>query len=369
MRVVLALRSFHPNIAGWIEGLKGRGHDVRVIVSLKTSKQPHGDYDLVFVENVGWLSRGLTRLFRLDSQLKVEVWRPVRLWRALAEPHPDVVLMKTQGVSTLMISLMALALRARRVSWGNQPWQRAGRWRLLARLGLMPRRHVRTTAERVGAIGSPAETRGPDRYVPYAVRLPPQVRAPRADREGPIRVLTVAEYRSPRKRPWWTLEAAARAGLLDGQLEFTFVGVGTSESPGYQRLVELVGEHDCGPLVTTRFGVPHSEMDAIYASHDLLVLPSRDEPFGMVVLEAMAHGLAVVVSDAVGAKSCVLPGDTGFVFDSHDIADLADKLRHLAEAPALLDRMGLRGRALVEAHASPDGCAQAIEEVAGVRGR
>ena len=62
----------------------------------------------------------------------------------------------------------------------------------------------------------------------------------------------------------------------------------------------------------------------MYRSASCFVLPSTYEPFGVVVLEAMAAGLPVIVSDKVGsAEDFVLEEKTGFVFPSGNPKDLA----------------------------------------------
>jgi glycosyltransferase involved in cell wall biosynthesis len=48
---------------------------------------------------------------------------------------------------------------------------------------------------------------------------------------------------------------------------------------------------------------------------DALILPSAQDGFGLVVLEAMAAGLPVIVSDRVGAKDCVDEEKNGFIFE------------------------------------------------------
>ena len=73
-----------------------------------------------------------------------------------------------------------------------------------------------------------------------------------------------------------------------------------------------------------------SALPAIYAAADALILPSRSETFGVVVLEAMHAGLPVVVSDRVGcAEDLVSDGVTGFRFPSGNAAALAELPRLL----------------------------------------
>ncbi len=61
----------------------------------------------------------------------------------------------------------------------------------------------------------------------------------------------------------------------------------------------------------------------------VFVLASVSESFGLVVLEAMASGLPVLISSAVGASECVVEGKNGFVFPSRDVTTLARHLNRL----------------------------------------
>lgn len=81
-----------------------------------------------------------------------------------------------------------------------------------------------------------------------------------------------------------------------------------------------------------------------YARADLLVLPSLFEPFGIVLLEAMAAGLPVVASRVGGIPEVVVDGETGLLVEPGNPEDLASALLRLASDPDLRARMGDRGR-------------------------
>ena len=74
---------------------------------------------------------------------------------------------------------------------------------------------------------------------------------------------------------------------------------------------------------------PYSEQVNVFNQNDIFVLPSVNEPIGIVVPEAMACGLPVVVSDTCGAKTYVKDGVNGFIFKTYDYFDLADKIIQL----------------------------------------
>lgn len=66
----------------------------------------------------------------------------------------------------------------------------------------------------------------------------------------------------------------------------------------------------------------HSQLAEELNNHDVLVLPSAFDSFGMVVVEAMACGLPAIVSEHVGARELVLPGKTGEIVRFGDYSSL-----------------------------------------------
>lgn len=71
-----------------------------------------------------------------------------------------------------------------------------------------------------------------------------------------------------------------------------------------------------------------AELPRLYAMGDLFVLPSEDEPWGLVINEAMCSGLPIVASEGVGAAADLIhPGYNGFRFPPGDRAALVQALR------------------------------------------
>jgi glycosyltransferase involved in cell wall biosynthesis len=88
-----------------------------------------------------------------------------------------------------------------------------------------------------------------------------------------------------------------------------------------------------------------TELPRYFDLCDVFVLPSRHEPWGLVVNEAMNAGRAVVVSDDVGCQEdLVHEGETGAVFPVGDVAGLAAALGRVLTTPESSARMGARGR-------------------------
>jgi len=79
---------------------------------------------------------------------------------------------------------------------------------------------------------------------------------------------------------------------------------------------------------------------AWYRRSHVFVLPSLEDGYGLVVTEAMASGLPVIVTDRTGARDAVRDGETGFVIASGDVEALADRIRTLFEDQGLRERMG-----------------------------
>ena len=77
-----------------------------------------------------------------------------------------------------------------------------------------------------------------------------------------------------------------------------------------------------------------------YSAADVLVVPSRYEPFGMVVLEGMLHGLPVIAAEVGGPADILEHGRTGLLFPPRNVTALAAALRQLVENDEDRRRMG-----------------------------
>ena len=89
---------------------------------------------------------------------------------------------------------------------------------------------------------------------------------------------------------------------------------------------------------------PSTQPERVLRQASVLVLPSVQDGFGLVVLEAMAAGLPVIVSDHVGAKDCVREGVDGFVVPMRDADAIAERLAWLAADRGRGQQMGRKAR-------------------------
>jgi glycosyltransferase involved in cell wall biosynthesis len=110
-----------------------------------------------------------------------------------------------------------------------------------------------------------------------------------------------------------------------------------------------------------------TQLCRVYAAADIMVLPSKTEPWGFVLNEAMEFGLPLVITDAVGAGAELIhPGENGFIVPSGDELALTQALEQLINDPGLRTTMGAASRRIVE-HFSPKnwaaGVVRAIETV------
>jgi glycosyltransferase involved in cell wall biosynthesis len=88
-----------------------------------------------------------------------------------------------------------------------------------------------------------------------------------------------------------------------------------------------------------------TELPRYFDLCDVFVLPSRHEPWGLVVNEAMNAGRAVVVSDDVGCQQdLVREGETGAVYPVGDVAALAGAIERVLAMPETAARMGAAAR-------------------------
>ncbi len=142
---------------------------------------------------------------------------------------------------------------------------------------------------------------------------------------------------TPQKAPERFLEVAARVAEELPEARFVLAGDGVLRGHLEERAVEL------GLAERTSFPgfLAGPALRALFSEASVLVVPSESEPFGMVVLEAMAHGVPVVMPSDCGAAETV---QSALKVDSRDVELLADRTLAVLRRPALARDLAVSAR-------------------------
>jgi glycosyltransferase involved in cell wall biosynthesis len=267
-----------------------------------------------------------TRSFGIGA-LDLLVVGPRRLSAVLDELNPDVVSVTGWSLASISPILWARKRHIPAVMYNESgktsgllrdPVSNAYRRRMLQ--GCDAYLTVgRAATEFVTQLGA-APDRCVEVWLPSAGIVDPLEPWAPGDREGTLRILWVGRL-IKRKRPEIAIEAFGRiAGEINGA-SLTIVGSGPldarvrSAAARVGGPIELVGR------------VEGERLGSIYRRHDVLMVTAVRETWGLVVNEALAHGLYVIASDDVGAAKCLLEDQTGRIVRADDVEAFADALR------------------------------------------
>ena len=211
-----------------------------------------------------------------------------------------------------------------------------------------------------------------ERFPPAADRLSIIPGAPRsfANTPAPARALPDAGKHillmvgrfHPRKGQDTLLEIAEQLPVnIRANLAIWMVGQPIKQA-FFKSLQEQAGKLDCAVRFFT--DVPDEELPHFYKRASLFVMTSRPwknsvEGFGLVYLEASAHGLPIVGFDVGGVRDAVREDETGFLFPEGDLVSARDKIAELLENETLREKLSARAVAHAASH-SWQGIAQQI---------
>ncbi len=286
----------------------------------------------------GWMRRTLSPRLGFRPLQCVTDYDPIAAWRlrrAVATLRPDLVL-----------------------AHGTRAMRYAGRLSGVLKIGVLHNTRFKPEMARMdgfiavsprvaeaAAIQFPAK---PIEIVPNMVRV--------GDGEGrpPFRdppVIGSLGRLHPNKGFDGLLEALA-SPMLSGQPWRCVLGGDGPERGRLEAQVERLGLTD-----RVCFTGWVSDRHAFFEALDLFVLPSREEPFGIVLIEAMAEGLPVVVTDTDGPSVIVKDTETGLIVPREDPERLARAVSAALGNKADAARMGASGQRDVKARFSREAVA------------
>lgn len=357
MRILFVAPRFHTNQVPLVLALRRAGHDVLFDVLFEGPTEDRFALSPTVVEPAR-LSRWL-ELRRNPSNLaadRADHAFPALLayWRRLRALKPDAVIVRDpirpfswRAALAARLLGVPLVLYTQGVVHGNATRRRDVLRSVVMRLLDAPWYSPVSGDPRLPKLH-------PDlHYLPFAADLDRAVKS-EWFLDGRVNILCIGKF-TERKNHLLMVDAFDRLRRRF-DVRLTLVGERSTSEHGryHDAVVARIDALGLREQIAVRTNVMFADMADLYRTHDVFVLPSRNEPAGVSILEAMSHGLPVVCSTTSGTRWYVEPGASGHVFASDDLSDLVAKLETMLESREALVRMGNRARSLAETKHHPD---------------
>lgn len=267
---------------------------------------------------------------------------PKILWRLL-RARPDAIISGGFSIPSFYALLCCKLIGAKLIIYsdGTPAYEKGLGWpQRAARKVLVPRVSAfiaksRPAAERFEELGA----KGRIFLAPHTANLAPLLAIGESRRwsdNAELRLLSVGRL-IPRKGIRHLIRALAAMRPVRRPVSLKIVGSGPQEAE-LRTLAQSLGVRG----ISFAGFVDQNELPAHYAAADAFVFPTLEDPYGIVLLEAAASGLALIASEHAGAtQDFVRDGESGMIFNPLDERALAERIAKLADCPRLVRELGL----------------------------
>lgn len=354
-----------------VEALRARGHDITVLTTSFGLAAPRTEahvyrvltaLDAVYrgtlhrrwreAHQMAWSRRNLRVTRAVCAEVQPEL---AFVWQMLSTSIPPIMAVQAAGVPTVYRVGSHWLVMLRRALLGEaNPLKR---WYRAAQVGFQRMDALRLEAAIFNSASLRASYAGAGFDVAPSVVIPsglpvawiatPGTRAtPTHDpscangARHPLRLLFAGRLEDA-KGPAVAIRAVGHLVHALGCANVTLDVVGRGHPDEVARLDELVRAQRLEGTVRRHGFVPREALLRRYAAYDVLLFTTRRwEGLPMVVLEAMAQGLAVIASDIGGPRDVITHGHNGLLVPPNDPVALARAVERVLRRPALLAALG-----------------------------
>ena len=105
-----------------------------------------------------------------------------------------------------------------------------------------------------------------------------------------------------------------------------------------RNLVKMIAERNADNFIALHTSEP--DVESLFMESSILAMPSRREPFGMVIIESYSFGVPVVAFDIPYGPAALIDSDTGVLVEPYDCQAFADAMLTLMENPGKRKALG-----------------------------
>lgn len=345
MKIAMLAASGSVHTARWSRGLISRGHEVMLISNSASTISPPG-----------------VPVRRLPGRSSLAYFRNVPAVRRIIKRFaPDIVHAHYATGYGLWGTAQRVAPLAVTV-WGTDVADAlAGRFIVssVVRRALQKARAVTATSRFLMEQTIHLEPSVKDKISHIPFGLPESDCIRHVDRgDGVVRIIFAKQY-EPTYGPDVALRAFAAAYNKNPNIRMLMLGGGSMR----KKLESLAVSLSVVSAVEMRDWTEPDVTRRLIAESDIMLMPSRQESFGVAALEASVSGIPVIASDVGGVPEIVRHEQNGLLVPCEDVDALADSIVRLAGDPALRKTMGEAGVSIARGDFSMDHCLDLMEEV------
>ncbi|OWY65911.1 glycosyl transferase [cyanobacterium TDX16] len=156
------------------------------------------------------------------------------------------------------------------------------------------------------------------------------------------------------------LLAACKILQQQGYREYTLQVVGNG--PQQEELAKFAQEHHLTDCIQWVGRVDYNLISTYFRNADVFVLPTLEDTWGVVVLEAMLLGKPVLCSTSAGTAELIVNGENGYVFDPNQPEKLAELMRQFIDRPTAIEDMGKKAQQIMSQY-TPEAASKCLAQV------
>lgn len=378
MKILFTAPRFHTNQVPIVKGLIEKGHEVRFFVAFEGAIEDHRYCQPLVLKPSRYTVREKKRLSKVMDESDVESVIGGRfvpdftfLKTAFTSYMPDMVICREKTNLTLCVHALSQANGIPCILYDQEPVFKAPdtkkqpvyptkKYSFFDRLNIKICRTVSKDQRRLSKLRkttgfpfvrfSPIKYHYKDRsralnrdkhsyYIPLVYETTDDIERMAASSNEIHRLLFVGKYRDYKDIPF-LISALER---MNHRSDWHLVMVGQAKNEDEIRLkkqiVDRIHRSGLAEKITMLDNCPYTSMPEVYRSSDLLILPSKHETYGMAIVEAMAHGLAVICSDTCGAAFCNDEAG-GRVVKQGDVDSLSEAIQNALDNPLSIKKTG-----------------------------
>lgn len=152
----------------------------------------------------------------------------------------------------------------------------------------------------------------------------------------------------PHRRFEDAIEAVRALHEKGYEVHLSIAGDGASRPEYYEKIIRLVSDLSLENHVSFLGRISEERWQSVFAENDIFIFPNHMQSWGIVVFEAMASGMPVIVSKTAGASEVLTDGENGILVNPKAPHEIADGVMRLVDVPGLYENINKNSRTFVE---------------------